>query len=213
MRPALPAIVLMLVGASICGAQGLPTEPCPFPYNGWATPPGQKLLIAEVAASHATELLMPTRKPIALPADAGTPVLIYRKSGNWTCGYFSGRHGSGPGWIRSEDLRVVKYSPRPDQEAWAGIWVGGEDRISIHAGKEAGTLHAEGNAQWHGGGDVVHLGHMEGTATPNGNRLHFVAGACTVDMTLLGRYIVASDNMGCGGANVRFEGIWKHVKP
>jgi hypothetical protein len=67
-----------------------------------------------------------------------------------------------------------------------------------------------------GAGSNVHVGDIEGAAAPDGNRLRLLKsgpGGCTVDMKLLGLDIVADDNMGCGGMNVRFEGIWKRVKP
>lgn len=216
MKAFLAAAVIVLFGAAVCNAQSKPTEPCRFPYDGWATPPEQRLVIAEVTAQHATLLTECQSQGECVASYSyapGTPVLIYRQSGGWTCGYFSGRKGAGPNWIRSDQLRVLSYNPRPSLKEWLGIWIGGEDRVSIHAAKTLGALRLEGNAEWHGAGDNAHIGAMEGTVVPDGNRLHLVSGVCTVDMTLLGNYIVASDNMNCGGLNARFEGIWKRVKP
>jgi len=46
--------------------------------------------------------------------------------------------------------------------------------------------------------------------------LHVVDGAgsdaCMVDLTLVGRYLVVTDNNMCGGVNVRFWGIWVRSK-
>jgi hypothetical protein len=44
--------------------------------------------------------------------------------------------------------------------------------------------------------------------------LHFVeadADSCIVDLTLIGKHLVANDNARCGGFNVRFWGIWNRA--
>jgi len=207
------SFVLVLAWSLACGAQNKPSEACRFPYDGWATPPGQELRIAEVAQGAKLLAFCESAKGCVVSSAApGSPVLIYRESGDWTCGYFP-TYG-GPAWIRSGELRIVPYDPQPPSKAWEGIWAGGEDRVSIHAGEDPGALRLEGSAQWHGAGGNAHFGDMKGTATPDGNRLHFVENgpdSCIIDMTLLGRYIVASDNMHCGALNVRFQGIWKRA--
>ncbi|WP_420240070.1 hypothetical protein ACOBR2_21375 (plasmid) [Telmatobacter bradus] len=211
------SFVLILGWVPICIAQNKPTEACRFPYDGWVTPPEQKLLIAEVA-QRATRLAFCESKKgcVASSAAPGTPILIYRESGDWTCGYFSTSTYGGPAWIRTAELRVVPSNPQPPLKVWEGIWVGGEDRVAIRAGEKPGMLRLEGSAQWKGAGDNAHFGDMKGTATPDGNRLHFVESgpdSCIIDMTLLGHYIVASDNGLCGALNARFQGIWKRTGP
>jgi len=212
------AIALILQGASVCGAQGKPTGDCSFPDAGFATRPGQRVQIAEVATRAAVELeeCGSEKGCIVSPAAWRTPVLIYRQLGEWTCGYFSGRNGAGPAWIRGDALRVVPYDARPPLNAWVGTWTGGEDHILIRAGSMPGTLHLVGNAEWHGKGDDAHFGDTEGHASPVGNHLHFVQNgpnSCTIDMTLLNRYILANDNGLCGALNARFQGIWKRTGP
>jgi hypothetical protein len=212
------AIMLILPGGWVCCAQGKPTGDCSFPYAGFATAPGQRVQIAEVATRAAVELeeCGSEKGCVVSPAAWGTPVLIYREQGSWTCGYFSGRDGAGPAWIRSDALRVVPYDTRPPLNAWVGTWTGGEDRVLILVGSMPGTLHLVGKAEWHGQGSGAHFGDTEGGASPVGNRLHFVQNgpnSCTIDMTLLNRYILASDNGLCGALNARFQGIWKHIGP
>src|ERR1017187_1695902 len=90
-----------------------------------------------------------------------------------------------------------KRAPTPPLNAWLGTWGNGKDRIRIQPSKSAGKLDLQGEASWHGHGDVVHTGDFAGEAMPAGNRLHFVeegANSCTVDLTLIGKYIVANDN-------------------
>lgn len=208
--------MLILIWAPVCGAQGKPTGDCAFPDAGFATAPEQRVQIAEVAARSAAKLeeCGSERGCTATPAAWGTPVLIYREQGAWTCGYFSGHGGAGPAWIRSDALRMAPYDARPPLNAWTGTWTGGEDRVLIRTGSVPGTLHLMGNAVWHGEKDDAHFGDTKGDASPVGNRLHFVQDgpdSCTIDMTLLDRYILASDNGLCGALNARFQGIWKRI--
>ena len=144
----------------------------------------------------------------------GDAVLVYRVEGDWTCGYLSQHNGAGPGWIRSKDIRPVSFDAAPAPGAWVGSWANGKDRIGIQASKSPGKLDLQGEATWHGAGGVVHTGDFSGEAAPTGNRLHFVedgADSCTVDLALIGEYLVANDNAMCGGMNVRFWGIWKRA--
>lgn len=215
MKSIVLAIVLSLPGAAFCGGQDKPAGRC-APDSGFATTLGQRVQIAEVKRPAAVQLEQcgSEKGCIVSPTALGTPVLIYRELGEWTCGYISGRNGAGPAWIRSDALDIVPYDARPPLNAWVGTWTGGEDRVVIRAGSLAGILHVVGNAEWHGMGDDVHFGDLEGAASPVGNHLHFVQNgpnSCTLEMTLLNRYILASDNGLCGALNVRFQGIWKRT--
>jgi hypothetical protein len=143
---------------------------------------------------------------------AGDAVTSYHQDGDWTCGYLQQRDGAGPGWVKSRDIREVAANPAPPPDAWFGTWANGRGRIRIVGSTLSGKLHLTGEAEWRGAGDVVHTGNFEGDAAPAGNHLHFVeagADSCTVDLTLIGRYLVADDNERCGGMNVRFWGVWK----
>jgi hypothetical protein len=198
--------------------QEKPTGRRSVPDAGFATTPGQMVQIAEVATRTVVELeeCGSEKGCIVSPAAWGTPVLIYRELGGWACGYFSGREGAGPAWIRSDALRVVPYDTHPPLNSWVGTWTGAEDRVLIGSGSMHGTLHLVGRAEWHGMGDDAHFGDTEGDGSPVGNHLHFVQNSpnsCTIDMTLSNRYILASDNGSCGALNARFQGIWKRSGP
>lgn len=215
MRSIAFAIVLVLYGVSDSGAQSRPTEDCPFADAGFAIVPGQKVQLAEVAKRAAVRLEVcgSQKGCVEGPVALGTPVEIYRRQVGWICGYVSGHDGAGPAWIRSNALRNVPYDAHPVLGAWLGTWTGGEDRIRIRAGSVPGTVHVAGRAVWTGKYSS-HFGDTKGSASPEGNHLHLVErgpDSCTLDMTLLGRYILASDNAACGGLNARFQGIWKRA--
>jgi hypothetical protein len=142
----------------------------------------------------------------------GDPVVVTRVEGDWTCGYLVGRKGSGPGWVRSRDIRLVDSDPNPPLVAWTGTWVQGENQIRIQSSKTPGELDLEGEAYWHGIGDNVHSGEFASAATPAGNHLHVEDDACHIDLAVIGRYLLANDNDNCGGLNVRFWGVWKHSR-
>jgi hypothetical protein len=205
----------VVLGVAVCSAQGTPTEDCKFAYNGFAISPGQEVQIAEVRDQSTTQLEVcgSLKGCVEAPVVQGTPVQIYQQQGAWTCGYVSGHDGAGPAWIRTDALSIVHYSDHPSLSAWTGSWVGGEDHVTIRLADKPGALHLTGSAVWQGG-HTSHLGGTKGMATPTANHLHFVEsgpGSCTIDLTLLGRYILADDNQACGGLNARFQGIWKRV--
>jgi hypothetical protein len=150
----------------------------------------------------------------SLRFDPGSPVLISTTDGPWTCGYSVDRHSGGSAWFRSAELHLVKYQLNPPIDAWDGTWTGGEDRVVITSSKQGKALHLEGNATWHGFNEVEHFGSTEGDAIPTGNYLHFAEGgpdSCAIELTLAGKFIIASDNMLCGALNARFRGIWKRA--
>ena len=149
-----------------------------------------------------------TSSKLAETLKTGDPVVVNRIEGDWTCGYLVGRKGSGPGWVRSKEIRLVDSDPNPPLAAWAGTWVQGENRIRIST-KTSGKLDLEGEAYWHGFGDNVHSGEFSAEATPASNHMHVEDDSCHIDLALIGKYILANDNNSCGGANVRFWGVWK----
>jgi hypothetical protein len=53
---------------------------------------------------------------------------------------------------------------------------------------------------------------MGGTAAPTGNTVVFAGGTpdeCRVVLTLLPPFLLAADNMKCGGMNVSFSGVYR----
>jgi hypothetical protein len=208
------AVLILLAATAIsCRAQSKPTENCAF--RDFDTGSQHNPEIAEVVAKGTAHTLMECGSPkgcISLPVETGSPVQTYYVRGQWTCGYYADSRGAGPAWFRSTDLRPIHYDLTPPLIAWVGTWAEGEDRVRITAAKD--SLYLRGNATWHGTKGVEHYGDIDGDATPNGNHLHFAPSGpdgCTVDLVLLGKFILASDNNLCGGLNARFQGFWRRV--
>ena len=207
----LSATAIWVTAISAVAGQDRPSTACGF--DGFGTNPR----LAEVATTRSTKGYYGCSSGndcLATTLAPGDPVLVYRVEGDWTCGYLSQHNGAGPGWVRSKDIRPVNFDPTPEVNAWFGSWANGKDRIRIQPSKSPGKLDLQGEATWHGVGGVVHTGDFAGEAAPAGNQLHFVeeaADSCTVDLTLIGKYLVGNDNAMCGGMNVRFWGIWKRA--
>ena len=181
------ALALWLAALSPAIAQQHPTSPCDF--DGFDT-----------------------NSKLAETIKTGDPVVVTRVEGDWTCGYLVGRKGSGPGWVRSKEIRLLSADPNPPLSGWTGTWAQDENRIRIQPSKASGKLDLEGEAYWHGFGDNVHSGNFSGRASPAGNHLHVEDDLCQIDLALWGKYILASDNNSCGGMNVRFWGVWKRAQ-
>jgi len=208
-------ILILLLGVSVSAsgsAQTKPTEACPF--LGFESSPQKQPNLAEVNKKTPVPMWIAcdsSKGCISLKLDPGSPVLIYRNNGEWTCGYAVDRHGAAPAWFRTTDLQPLKFTPAPPLEAWYGVWKNGADRLVLSPSKNAGELRIVGNATWHGLNGNEHFGNAKGNAVPSGNRLHLVDGECVIDLTLAGKYILANDNQGCGGMNVSFSGFWKRT--
>jgi hypothetical protein len=206
-------LTLLAATALCCSAQSKPTGACPF--QGFDRGSKANPEIAEVATKGPAHTWMECESPkgcVSLPVEPGSPVQVYDVRHEWTCGYYADSHGAAPVWFRSSDLRPVHYDVSPPLKAWAGTWAGGENRVRISAVNRG--LHIRGNATWHGVQGVEHYGDVDGDATPDGNHLHFAPNGpngCTVDLVLLGKFILASDNNLCGGLNARFQGFWRRA--
>ena len=189
--------------SSAAGAQvATPAERCPFEGFG----PEFPLAIA-VRSTETWVLCPPNGGCRTSPLKAGEPIAVYHTQGSWTCAGLPG----GPGWVRSGDLRTLVADATPPLRSWVGSWNGGAGRVTIQQAKAAGALTLSGRGTWNGANGVVHSGRFGGDASPRGNRLHFSDGYCEIDLALIGGFITASDNAGCGGLNVSFSGIWKRV--
>lgn len=130
------------------------------------------------------------------------------------------------GWIRSERLAPLPATPAITTADWLGWWREGKDspgikndRLLITRSKTPKTLHVSGSAYWYGIVNNVHVGGVNADASAFGDTLHVVEGddaiSCVVDLVYhpATHTFTASDNMNCGGMNVRFLGEWQRFTP
>lgn len=142
-------------------------------------------------------------------------IIVSRTFGNFACSWFQPKKGTETvGWIPLENLEYVAQNAEITIADWLGNWRYYNNSINIMTGKNLGLLRITGDAIWKGLGDNVHTGELDDEAEPQGNTLKIGEKssdefACRVTMRLVGRFLVVSDNLNCGGANVTFSGVYR----
>jgi len=161
------------------------------------------------------------RRPAHLVA--GDVVLIGERRGGFVFATFNdGRGHTTKGWI--ESTAVTPLPPAtPPPAAWGGHWMADDEAeidIAVGAG---GSVSFRGNAMWgshdpqrvRNGG--VHVGEIAGSGRPAPDRFGPVAGDdggdCRIAMRLAPPYLIVTDNLGCGGMNVSFFGVYRRTGP
>jgi hypothetical protein len=145
----------------------------------------------------------------------GNRVVVSRSYSGFGCAWYAPVKGSPTvGWIKLESLKLADISGQPRLSDWLGEWRYAANSIKFTSNKLAGYLNVTGDALWHGLGDNVHIGELDDRAAPVGNLLKIgdtdtVEYACKVAMRLIGEFLVAADNMKCGGVNVSFSGVYR----
>lgn len=140
----------------------------------------------------------------------GDEVLVSRTYGQWVCGWYQPRKGGETvGWLRADKLVISAPSPRPALEDWVGSWKYAGKSLDIRRDGKSASLKVKGYAIWQGVGANVRVGGVEAAAQPQGNELVVVEEECQVSLKLVGDYLVANDNSGCGGVNVRLNGVFR----
>ena len=140
----------------------------------------------------------------------GDQVLVSRQYGSWVCSWYQPRKGHETvGWLPAESLSIYEPDARPGLAEWLGLWNYYDNTLNVRRGGKTGFLTVKGDALWRGLGDNVHVGAVAAEAQPQGNELILVEEECRVVLKLVGDFLLASDNSECGGANVRFNGVYK----
>lgn len=148
---------------------------------------------------------------------AGDEVLISKVVGNWACAWFVGKKRETVGWLKASDLQFRSPGGALRAADWIGVWRYSPNDGQIRIAGRQGRLTIDGSASWLGaasaaGVRVVHTGEMTGELAWQGRRARFMAGSgaddCAAELTQVGRYLVVADNGHCGGANVRFDGVY-----
>jgi hypothetical protein len=156
-------------------------------------------------------------------------VIVSSTTGAYACATFTGYAPTFPtssGFLPLAALTDVLARPSTD---WRGAWRSGDEQQIEIKPAAGGALALEGYASF-GGDDpervargAVNVGQFSATVTPaagkaafsldlDGKVLPFDASpeddsACRVRLWRLGPYLVAADNLRCGGMNVTFTGV------
>ena len=166
---------------------------------------------------------------------ANDRVVVTAIQGAYACATFT---GGAPNFSSTTGLLPLSALADTAQAAegdWTGAWRSGDEQ-EIDIRKAAGNAIAiEGNATY-GGDDpervargAINVGQIGGTVTPEGDRAAFSAGddgeaapydanpgddsVCRVRLWRVGPYLLAADNLMCGGMNVSFTGVYSRGKP
>lgn len=119
------------------------------------------------------------------------------------------------GWLPARSVGRVPI-PAATRASWRGSWSGDEARIEIAPGPP-GRLAVSGEATWgmHDPDRVragVNYGNFSGEAAPAGDSMTIIdteESNCRVSLRLIGPYLIAADNLQCGGVNVTFSGLYR----
>lgn len=139
---------------------------------------------------------------------------------NWACVWYFGKKHEFVGLMNKKNLTKIQ-TQIPSIKDWVGTWrpAAGSNEIIIKALAD-GKLSVSGNAVWHGGRisndyEVTHVGEFSGEAHPKGNRLIVQSDEydCVVKFQLVQGNLAVTDNGNCGGANVRFDDVYRRVRP
>ena len=145
----------------------------------------------------------------------GDKLIVSRSFGEWACSWYQPKKGSETvGWIASEKLEFIESNRNPETIEWLGKWNYGGNQIEIGKSKTADSLTITGSAFWKGSGDNIHVGELDDSSKPDGNELKIGEKEtgeydCKVTMRLVGKYLIVSDNLQCGGVNVTFSGVYR----
>jgi hypothetical protein len=149
-------------------------------------------------------------KAYVLPGDR---LLLGKTHGEWTCAWYQGKSRETVGWVRKRDL-AAQAETAVQTGDWLGKWrevYKGPGRIGI--ARAGDTLQVNGKTRWIGQ-NTENFGGISGTLGISGRHGHVgPAGgketyACSADMVRIGDFLIVHDNGGCGGLNVRFDGLY-----
>jgi len=142
----------------------------------------------------------------------GTEVLVSKINGGFACVWQS--HDV-VGWLPAAAVGpAVAFDRNPPLSSWGGEWRFFDNSVTITPAPDGRRLHVAGQAFWHGI-NSTHDGSIEFDAAPSANHLsdRDKDSGCEVQMTLVGRRLIVSDNRRCGGMNVTFAGVYEPAPP
>ncbi|MFV0390030.1 MAG: DUF3298 and DUF4163 domain-containing protein [Pyrinomonadaceae bacterium] len=143
----------------------------------------------------------------------GDEVLIGKTLGNYSCVLFpSSTKRNYTGWVETNELEINRNEKLPASSDWLGKWVYSDKDLNISATGKADKFTVNGNAIWIRSAELgaVNTGLLENEqAVRKGNKLVIeTEDDCKIEMFRVGKYLIARDNLNCGGMNVTFTGVY-----
>jgi hypothetical protein len=162
---------------------------------------------------------------------AKDPVIVTGTRGGYACATFTGAPPNFSSTTGLLPLSALTDTPAAPADDWRGTWRSGDEQEIDIKPAAGGAIAIEGNASW-GGSDpervargAVNVGQISATLTPANGKAAFSVGpdgeaapydadpgddsTCRVRLWRLGPYLVAADNLVCGGLNVTFTGVYR----
>ncbi len=167
---------------------------------------------------------------------AGDPVIVTGQDGDFSCATFTGagaKMASTSGWLPHARLKdAAAADPVNAATAWAGSWRSGDEKQITIRSASGGRIAVSGDATY-GADDpgrvqrgAVNSGQIsatvpvsngaaafamddDGATKPFDAKLPNDSDVCRVKLWRLGSYLVAADNVRCGGMNVTFTGVYR----
>ncbi len=143
----------------------------------------------------------------------GDTVVFSRIRNGFACAYFPDDEGGTAGWVDMKHLLLQPRLTNPPIEAWLGRW-NSSGNPTLEFSKDLGALRVRGETYWPGPPGThdwpsTHEGAIAGRVDVSGHKGSYRdEDLCEVKFTLLGNFLIASDNRKCGGANVSFSAVY-----
>lgn len=143
---------------------------------------------------------------------AGDRLLLGKTHGEWSCAWYQGKTHETVGWVRNRDLRLDAETDEAPVD-WSGKWKQYNYPGYVSIARKGEVWYVLGEMRW-SSEYASHFGEMSGELKIRGRHAHFGGTPgpqvydCIADLTRIGDFLIVHDNSECGGANVRFDGVY-----
>jgi hypothetical protein len=135
----------------------------------------------------------------------GDVVAVRNIKSDWACALYVGNTGVQTiGWLEVKNLKSTTLA-----QNIVGNWTtdSGDQNLSIQ--KTGSSHNIKGKAIFPSSGNT---GEVAGALVLKGGQWRYSAGSCQLNLLFLNNQLVVQDNLGCGGLNVTFDGVYRRGK-
>lgn len=203
----LPLLGLLVAAWSAAQPRGTATAaPCP---ESWSALNPATLRASRVTAVRA--VLTDARGiPVSLGLSSGELVLQGPAVAGRRCTYVPGDAGRS-GALHTSDTELLPIPAAPEAGTWERDANAG---LTLKAKDASGALVLTGSAVFPTAGGSVNAAHLNGPLrrADSPRRWLYADGDCALTLWPLGPWLLVQDNQKCGGLNVTFAGLYRHVR-